>query len=528
MTNTNGEQVPWESTSLTGDFYFNADQDKGQTKLADILPDYNESSIDAPDYELQRKHKAAGIRSIAVMPILNYTGDESKDYIANGLHVALTEEFGKLFGSSMRIISNTSTKQYADFNKNLKEIATELNVDGIVEASLLGAGEKLKIYLKLYSAFPEEELIWSNAYDSDISEVFNLYNRITKNIADEIQISLTPEQEKNLQEYKRVDKEAYDLYLKGYQYLGDGNEKTNRESLEYLSRAIEIEPGWASLYSSMAQVWMVLQQFGHESPQVAVPKIYEYANKALELDANSADAHQLIAMLAFLVEWDWQKAEKEFHVATTLNPSNAISRMFYSHILFFLQKSEEASKQARLAITHDPINLMIKCQFAVALLLENNSEDALSVIEKVLAVSPEHPLANNILEKAAFQCGDYEKVIKAAKYHIPLKGESFVEAEKIFKDLGFIEAYSELLRQVEVEMLNDFIIQPPTLAAKYHMIKQYDKAMDWIEKGYEIHSPQMPYIGTGFYDFVHLYDNPRFIDIVNKLNLPQPKKESDQ
>ena len=470
------------------------------------------------------KHlKAGDIQSLVVLPFDNFTGSNESDYYVEGIHSSLISDMGQI--GALRVKGVTTSNSFRDKDMSINQIASELNVDAAVEGSISCFGvDSVCIQIRLIRAIGEEQLLWVQDYFVAKSQILNFYNEVTKTISREINIALTPREESLLAEKRTIDPEAYDLFLRGYQHLGDGSEKLLREAQEYLIRAIEIEPDWAILYSSMAQVWMVLQQIGHESPQVAIPKIYEYANKALELDPNSAEAHSLIGMLAYLVEWDWPKAKIEFNEAITLNPGDALSRLFYSQILILLQETDEALKQARIAITHDPINLMVKCQFAAVLLSGYHFEEGLSVIEEVLEVLPEHTLANNQLEKAAFQIGDYERVVKAAKYHIPLKEEAFIEAEKIFKEQGFIPAYSELLRQVEVEMLNDFIIQPPTLACKFHMIGQYDKAMYWIEKGYEIHSPSLVFMVTGFYDFKHLYDNPRFIDIVNKLKLPQPKK----
>jgi tetratricopeptide (TPR) repeat protein len=261
---------------------------------------------------------------------------------------------------------------------------------------------------------------------------------------------------------------------------------------------------------------------GFESPEVAGPKIFENLNKALELDPDNTDTRFISGEMAYLAEWDWEKSEKELLKALAINPSNAIARVIYAQLLSSLQRPDEAKIQGRLGINLDPLNPMIQIQYAALLLAVGDFEASLAFGEKVTADDPDHFLANNLIEMAAFQCGNYVKVMKAAKYTMPARTFAFDEVERIFEKKGFIAGYKEILRLLEEMAKNDFV-EPIELVIRYMMVNQPDKAMDWVEKGFEIHSPNMPYISTHMYLCDPLFTNPRFIDVVHKMNLPLPK-----
>ena len=308
----------------------------------------------------------------------------------------------------------------------------------------------------------------------------------------------------------------------GLYLLEDADLEALNKAREYLNSAIEKNPDWAPLYSSLAQVWISIAQMGFESPEIAGPKIFENLNKALELDPDNADSHFVIGMTAFLTEWDWEKAEMELLKALAANPSDAMARVIYAHLLGCLQRPGESLTQGQLGIELDPLNPLIQVFYAVPMLNIGDYKTALAFGEKVTAVDPGHFMANNLIEIAAFYCRDYNKVMEAAKYVLPAKGVDFKEVERIFGETGFVSAYEEILRQLEVLAQKEFSA-PVEMAYRYLMVDQPDKAMEWIEKGFEVRDPVMPYIATHGFLCEPLFDNPRFIEILQKMNLPLPE-----
>ena len=464
--------------------------------------------------------KPGMIQSLAILPFDNFTGDEKLDYVAAGMHTALVGDMGRL--GALRVTGKNSSSIFKDSGKSAPDIARELDVEALVEPAVMFYGDSIIIQIKLITLYPKERQLFVEDYMVDKSQVLNLFSKISKQIADEILIELSPEEERLFAKSRTVDREAYDDYLKALGSVHFTSESLYK-SLEYLNHAIEKEPDWAPLYSGMAVVWLDLQQMGFESPEIAIPEIYKNINKALELDPDLSDSHASSAMIAYLIDWDWEKSEKEFLKALAINPSDAGSRVFYAHLLCILQRHDEALPQAQLALELDPLNPNMKLWASVAFSAVGDFKSALELGEEVAAADPNYFMAYAVIENAAFYGRDYNKVMEATK-HLLTREVDFKEVDRIFGESGFVAANEEILRQLEVFAQNGYVA-PFTMAQRYVMVDQADKAMDWIEKGFEVRDPNMPYIATHGFLFDPLFDNPRFIEIIKKMNLPLPISE---
>jgi TolB-like protein len=472
-----------------------------------------------------KKVKPGSIQSILVLPFDNYTGTDEFEYYVAGMHSGLIGDLGKI--SALRVISKTSSRLFKDVDMSIPEIASEVGVDAVIEPSIsCVGGDSVCLQIKLISAFPKEKQLWVQDFRVEKSQILNFYNDVTKKISEEINIVLTPQEERLLAKSRTVDKEAYDSYLMGLYLLEDADLESLNKAREYLNSAVEKNPDWAPLYSSLAQIWIAIAGMGYESPEIAGPKIFENLNKALELDPNNVYSLFTIGMTAFMTEWDWEKAEMELLKALAANPNDAMSRVIYAQLLACLQRPGESLTQGRLAIELDPLNLMVEVCYSAVLLFAEDWETALAYGEKVTAVDPGHFMANSSIEVAAFRCRDYNKVMEAAKYIFAAKEEkvNFKEVERIFGETGFIAAYEEILRQLEVLAQKGYFLAPVEMAYRYMMVNQPDKAMEWIEKGFEVRDPVMPYIATHGFLCEPLFDNPRFIEIIQKMNLPLPEE----
>jgi len=461
--------------------------------------------------------KPGMIQSLAILPFDNYTGDEKLDYVAAGMHSALIGDMGKL--GALRITGKNSSSVFNNSGKSAPDIARELDVEALVEPAVMYYGDSIIIQIKLITLYPKEKQLFVEDYMVDKSQALNLFSKISKQIADEIMIELSPEEERLFAKSRTIDREAYDDYLKALGSL-DFTRESLYKSLEYLNHAVEREPDWAPLYTGLALVWMDIQQMGLESTSITFPKIYTNLNKSLELDPDLSDAHNLSAMIAYLMEWEWEKSEKEFLKALAINPSDAGSRIIYAHLLCILQRYDEALPQARLALELDPLNPNIKVWASVVLMAVGDFKSALELGEEVAATDPNYFMAYAAIENAAFYIRDYNKVMEASK-HILVEKIDFKEVDRIFGESGFVAANEEILRQLEVFAQNAFVA-PVVMAQRYMMVDQAGKAMDWFEKGFEVRDPNMPYIAVPGFFCEPLFDNPRFIEILQKMNLPLP------
>jgi tetratricopeptide (TPR) repeat protein len=398
-------------------------------------------------------------------------------------------------------------------------------VDTIIEASVLGLGEKISLQVKLVDAYPEEKQRWMQDYVEDKSQILNLYNTLTKEISNEINVLLTPEEKRLLAKSRTINRKAYEDYLKARSYVSDWSKESLSKASDYLNSAIEKEPDWAPLYAGLAELWMWIQQAGYEPPSVAAPKIYENLNKAMELDPDLAEVHYLRAMIAQLVEWDLEKSEKEFLKTLAINPNDAWSRLLYAQLLLILQRNEEALAQRELAAGLDPLNPAIKLLYSGTLVQAGEFEAGLTVAEEFVAANPKEMTANFLIEVAAYRLGEYKKVIRSMKYTLPfsIDEDVYEEITEIFRTSGIAAAYEELMVYLEQYAQNNSVCFAD-FAFRYIIAKQPDKAMDWIEKGYEIHDPQITYITASGRFFEQLFENPRFIAICEKAKLPLPQK----
>ena len=462
------------------------------------------------------KLRAGDIQSLVILPFENFTGDENLDNMVAGMHSLLIGDMGRISG--LRVIGKTSSKIYKDAAMSATDIARELNVEGVVEGTVTCLGEDVCLQFRLIRADGKEEQIWVGDYAEAKGEIINLYNTITRKIAEEVKIELTPQEQRLLNRSRSVDKEAMDAYLRSYAHWDDLNEESIRKAIDYLNDAVEKEPDWAPLYAGLAQSWGALLIQGAESPETGMPKVFGYLAKAKELDPDYVDIHFNSAIFGVWLEWDWAKGEKEFQEALSINPSDAKSRIYYAHLLGTLQRNEEALLQGRMASELEPLDPLIQSLNAVVYGFSHNWKAAMEQIDKALALDPHHFFATQLSDMVAFHLGDYDRVLQACRDFLPFPETFFDSIQVLYKDQGITEAYESIIQ----EMIHTGYGVPFDYSARFSLLHQFEKALEWIEIGYEVHDPNMPYITTGFAHFDSLYNHPRFKAIVENMNLPMP------
>jgi len=456
------------------------------------------------------------IQSVLILPYKNFTGDEQLDAIISGMHSSLINDVGRI----ITVMSKTTSDAYKDSDKTLSQIASELGVDAIIEPGVMCAGDTICFQLAMNT--PDEEQLWIAEYSESKSQLPNIHNRITEQIADELKIELTAKQVILLSESRTVDPEAVEAYLKGLPNLDMINRISLQQAEEYFNKAIKVEPEWAPPYAGLAQVVAYQSQMGFIPPSLAIPRIYDNLNKALELDPNSSNAHYTKAVIAVWTEWDWEKGEEEFTKSLELNPSNALCRMFYGHLLAILHRPDEAIYQANLALKLDPTRPFILGLYGALMRQVGNLESAIIYFKKALSIDPNHYFSRGSIRWAYDQIGAHEKWFEEWKKLTWYDDEVVASLDSVFQEQGYIAAV-EMIIKIAEEPANEKLLGTLRHALYYLAINKYDKAMDWLEKGYEIHNPGMPYISTKEYDLDQLKENPRYIALLKKMKLPLPE-----
>jgi TolB-like protein len=465
-------------------------------------------------------------KSIAVLPFINDSTDQENTYFINGVMEEILNNLQRI--KDLRVISRTSVEQYRGQNKPISEIAEELGVNYIVEGSGQKYGNAIRLRVQLIVAERETHL-WGESFQQKITEVediFNIQTKIAESIAAELKAVISPKERQLIEKIPATDLAVYDEYLKARSYFGDFSRDSLNKALEFLNNGVQKSPDWAPLYAGLTEVWMVIQQMGWEPPSVAGPKILENLNKAMELDPDLANVHYFSAMIAHLMEWNWEKSEKEFLMALAINPNDSLSRVIYSQLLAVLQRNDEALAQGKLAYSLDPLNPNMKCWYAATLMEAGDFKTGLSLAEEAVAVDPGNIMAHSGIIMAAYRNKEYDKVLGAEKYLLPfhIEEDAFKEIERIYGEHGIALAYDQIMKHLE-EFAQNNPISPIDMAFRYITANQPDKAMDWIEKGFEIHDPAMIYIATKMLNLDPLFKNPRFIAICEKMKLPLTKSD---
>lgn len=463
--------------------------------------------------------KAGDIRSMVVLPFDNFTGDDQLEYFVAGMHASLIGDMGKVGG--MRIISKTSSNKYRDANLSIPEIAEELDVDAVVETQVMCLGDTVCLQVRLVTPYPEERQLWAADYREEKSQILNLYNRLTRQIAEEVKVELSPNEERILTASRTVDKQAYDDYLMGLFYWDKLSQESLALALDYFNRAIERDPTWAPAYSGIAQVWTGMAQMGFAAPEVAGPMIFENLAKALELDPEYAASHYNQAMIAVWIEWNWEKGEQEFLTALELNPNDAMVRIYYAHLLTILLRNDEAVAQGEMALKLDPLNPLVHALDAVVMASDGQWEEAMLHVQKAASIDPSSFFAHHIMEFVSFENGNGDAFMKAIRFVFPFEEGQFSSIENTLEKEGLTAAYMEVITYLEVLEQSQFLV-PIHMANRYIRTDQKEKALAYIMKGLEVHDQNIPYLVTGFLGYEPLFDDPRFLSLVGQLNLPSP------
>jgi adenylate cyclase len=463
--------------------------------------------------------KAGMIQSIVILPFDNYTGDENLNYVAAGMHASLIGDIGKV--SALRVIGEKSSNIYKDTDKSAPDIAEELNVDLLIEPTLTSYGDTVCILIRAIKPFPQEKQVWVAEYREHKSKILSLWNRIAKQIADQVRVELTPREENLLAESMVVDPEAYDAFLKGNYYWEQLHPDSLRKGMECYQLAIEKDPDWAPPYAGMAGAWF-WQGFAMLIPwNQALPKAYQYLNRALELDPNSAYVHYVVASSAVWAEWDWEKGEEEFLKSLELNPNDALTRLYYAHLLMILRRLDEAVLQADLGKELDPLEPIVLGLHSVVMIDAGNYQSAANSVEKALSLNPHYGFAKGQLLTIYYHNEEYEKWINAWVDKVRWSDESKAAVVNAFNEKGHIAAIEKMFELNEKYAPDDCFMDNGIKATRYSHLGNYEKVLDFYEEIFEAQGG-MPYIATNACGYNKLKNYPRYIELLKKMNLPLP------
>jgi TolB-like protein/DNA-binding winged helix-turn-helix (wHTH) protein/Flp pilus assembly protein TadD len=459
------------------------------------------------------------IRSLAVLPLESLSGDASQDYFADGMTDELISDLGQI--SALRVISRTSVMVYKHARKPLPQIARELNVDAVVEGTVLRSGNRVRITAQLIEASTDKHL-WSESYDGELRETLTLQNNVARAIADQIRINLNPTEQAALKKVADVDPEAYESYLKGRYFWNKRTADGLSKAIDYFSEAIQRKPDYAQAYAGLADSYALAGdwKYGLLAPKQAYPKAKAAAAKALALDDTLGEAHISLAFCLENFDWDWESAGREFTRGIELSPRYAIGHEWYGWHLAALGRHGEAIAEVEKAVSLDPLSPSIGADLAEEFLVAHRFDEAIRQIRKTIILEPFFGPGHYVLGQALVQQHDYNEAIAELQKAIELSPGSTA----FTANLAYAYAVSGM-RDEAAKKLNDMkngspqaFSNAPEIAMVYVGLDQKDQAMAWLEKAYAEHFSPWVLMRPCFDP---LRSDPGFEDLVRRIGLPR-------
>ncbi len=456
-----------------------------------------------------------GIRSLAVLPLENFSGNPEQDYLSDGMTEALIARLSTIH--ALRVISRTTAMQFKGTRKSVPAIGKELNVDALIEGSVLRSGDKIRISVQLIRADTDEHL-WSGTYDREVQDVLALQSDVTYGIARHIEVAVSGTPRGSPVAPRTVAPDVYEAYLKGRFALHKNSRAGLAEALQHFQAAVDADGTFAPAYAGLAATYSALGLvFYGEPPSETRPKTLVAARKALELDPDLAEARALLAN-ALQKDWRWAEAEAEYRRAIELSPSDAAAHAGLADWLLCQGRTEEALASARRAQELDP-RAFDGIQVGWILFQAHRYDEAIRELRTALTIAPKNPMAEWYLGFALVGAERFDEAITTLERAASLSDRSAAV-------LGvLVHAYAGAGRRTEALQVLDELhrrrrsgyVPPAAFLNAYLGLGETQEAFAWMERAAEERSNIMQFLKVHpFFD--PLRGDPRFAAFLRRAN----------
>jgi serine/threonine protein kinase len=461
-------------------------------------------------------NKDLKIVSIALLPLQNISQETDQEWFSDGMTDALITDLAKISG--LRVISRSSVMKFKGTGKSASEIARELDVNYIVEGSVIRIAEKIKISTRLIDV-SKDGYLWAQDYEREFKNILSLQSEVAQTIAGQIQVQVTPFEQKLLSVKHQVNPDAYESYLKGNFYWYKLTSEALDLAMEYYTLSAKQDSQYALAYAGMVIVWIGRAQSGYASVNVSYENAKTAAFKALELDSTLAEVHRMIAGIKAWWEWSWKEAEKECKTTIRLNPNYADVRAQYSHLLYLLDRPDEGRVQINTALKLDPLNILYRGFYGMTLMYERRYDDAIDFLEKTRLTAPQDPIILSTLRSAYHQKGLHKEALEIWKksFELHQDNEAIETLNNGYKKGGYsgaLKAVAELM----IKRSETKYVTPWQIATLYTRAGMKEEALTYFEKAYDAHDPNMPYLKIDPI-FENLKDDARYKTLIKKMGL---------
>jgi TolB-like protein/DNA-binding winged helix-turn-helix (wHTH) protein/Tfp pilus assembly protein PilF len=466
---------------------------------------------------------SAPIRSLAVLPLQNLSGDKNQEYFADGMTDELITDLGQM--SALRVISRTSVMRYKQTSKTLPplpQIGRELGADAIVEGSVFRSGNRVRITAQLIDARNDRHL-WARSYERDLRDVITLQDEVARDIADEVRIELTPQERARLTGSRPVNPEAHEAYLKGRYYWHQFTPESLKKSRPLFQEAIAKDPKYALGYSGLADYYTFSYvRLGSLSRKEACPQAEALARKAVELDGSLAESHHSLADVRFYCNWDITGAESEFKRALQLNPSYSEAHRVYAELLTTRREDRKAVAEAERAVENDPMSSDINMVLGWTYCLDGRYDQAIRQERKTIEMDPKRPNTHFVLGYTYLKERQYDLAVREFTKFAQLFGGDPGRSAWVGYAYGLSGRRQQALEVLK--RLNATSTTGPSSAfgraLVYIGLGDKQRASAWLEKAYEQHEWILLSVNADP-AFDSLRSEPRFQDLLRRMNFPK-------
>jgi eukaryotic-like serine/threonine-protein kinase len=462
--------------------------------------------------------EASRIRSLAVLPLQNLSGDPEQEYFADGMTEALIISLSKI--RALRVISRTTAMSYKGVLRPVPEIGRELGVDAVVEGTVLRSGERVRLTAQLIDASLDMHL-WAESYERDLRDVLSLQAELTQAVANEIQIQLTPKEKALFRNVHSIDPEAYESYLRGRYYLSKRGGEMPQKGMQAFQLAITKDPSYAAPYAGLAECLCVLGLWAFVSPEDGCGRAKQVALIALELDPGLAEAHASLGFSFQHYDYDLASAAIELRRAIGIDPLYEIGHIWLASNHLAMGRFEEAIAEANHAVRLDPLaraahNILVQIYW-----LAHRYDEAIAQAKKALEVFPHLSFLHWGLGLGYLQKGQYDGAIEEVRTAVEL-------AQNAPNLLTFLaEAYAIAGREMEArrgleelkELSRTHYVTPYMLGRIHAALNEKDEALNYLELAYRQRTPQALYVNFDPH-LDRLRSEPRFQELLRHFNFP--------
>jgi len=468
----------------------------------------------------RRASAGAPLRSIAVLPLANLSGDASQEYFSDGITDQLITDLVKV--GSLRVISRTSVMRYKGSRKGLPEIAKEMNVDAIVEGSVVKSGQKIRITAQLLDG-PSDRHLWAESYERDFGDVLKLQNDVAEAIAVQVRAELSPEVKAQLRSARPINPEAYEPYLRGRYYFT--NQFTSAVALKTaksnFEEAIRKDPSFALAYAGLADTYFYLADQSELPPDEAYKSAKQALNKALELDESIGETYDTLGVLSWRFDRDFASAERYFNKAIELAPSYSCAHEDRAIYLSFLGRGAEAQNEIARSRIIDPGPSSLMAEVAADYQMRDY-EALLDASRRQVASDPKEWTGHFNLGLGYQGTGKMVEAISAYQKALEISGGNPNAAAALAQAYARVgkRALAEKIL-ADLEKSKSVYVSPYTLATIHASLGEKDKAFEFLEKAIEERSLDISYHIKADLRIDNLRSDARFHDLMRRIGLPE-------